>query len=48
MWTIFWAVIIGFSLISFTYMSAKVLYFGVGELKDMFKKLSKHQLNEDK
>ena len=48
MWTIFWAITILFSLITFTFMSAKVLYFGVGELKDMFKQLNKQKVKIDR
>ena len=36
---ILWAIIIGFSLISFTFMSIKILYKGFPELKEMFKNL---------
>jgi len=43
MWTIFWAITILFSLVSFIYMSAKILYFGIGELKEMFEQLTKQQ-----
>ena len=39
MWIIFWEIVIMFSLISFTYMSVKILYKGIAELTDMFKKL---------
>ncbi len=38
-WIIFWAIIIIFSLLSFTYMSIKILYRGLPELKSMFKNL---------
>ena len=38
-WIIFWAIIILFSLISFTYMSIKILYKGLPELKNMFANL---------
>jgi hypothetical protein len=38
-WIIFWAIIILFSLISFTYMSIKILYKGLPELKSMFTNL---------
>ena len=34
-WTVIWAVIIIFSLTSFTYLSIKILYKGLGELKFM-------------
>ncbi len=44
MWIIFWEIVILFSLISFTYMSLKILYKGVAELADMFKSLDeKHK-----
>ena len=36
---IFWSIVIFFSLISFIYMSFRMLYKGVPELKDMFKQL---------
>ena len=42
MWAVFWAVVISFSIVSFSYMSVKVLYNGIGELKDMFEHLNKH------
>ena len=35
-WEIFWAIVITFSLVSFTYMSVKMLYLGLPELKEMF------------
>ena len=43
MWIVIWGIIILFSLISFTYMSVKILYKGIGELKEMF-----HTLNDKK
>jgi len=39
LWEYFWIVIISFSIVSFTYMSAKVVSKGFEELKDMFKSL---------
>jgi hypothetical protein len=43
-WIIFWEIIVVFSVISFTYMSIKMLYKGVAELTEMFKMLGeKHQ-----
>jgi hypothetical protein len=39
-WEIFWAIVIAFSLLSFSYMSARMLYFGLPELKEMFTSLS--------
>ena len=38
-WEIFWAIIILFSTLSFTFMSVKILHIGFSELKEMFKKL---------
>ena len=38
-WEIIWAIIILFSILSFTYMSVKILYKGFDELKQMFKNL---------
>ena len=43
-WEIFWIVVIAFSVISFTYMSIKMLYLGLPELKEMFTALSEEQL----
>jgi len=39
-WEVFWLIIIVFSVLSFTYMSIKVLYLGWPELKEMFISLS--------
>jgi hypothetical protein len=39
MWNIIWEIVIFFSLISFTFMSFRILYKGIGELADMFKNL---------
>lgn len=41
---IFWAVIIGFSFISFTYMSLKMLIWGLPELREMFRQLKRTRL----
>jgi len=38
-WEYFWAAVILFSIISFTYMSIKIVYRGLVELKEMFKSL---------
>jgi len=43
MWIIIWGVTILFSLVSFAFMSIKVLYKGIAELKEMF-----HTLEEGK
>lgn len=43
MWIIIWGIVILFSLVGFTLMSVKILYKGVGELKEMF-----HMLKEKK
>jgi hypothetical protein len=39
MWIVIWGIIILFSLMAFTWMSVKILYKGIGELKEMFQKL---------
>ena len=39
MWISFWGIVILFAVISFTYMSAKILYKGIAELAEMFKRL---------
>jgi len=36
---IFWIIVISFSLASFTYMSFRMLYKGIPELRDMFRQL---------
>ena len=38
-YVIFWSVIIFFSLIAFAIMSFKMLYKGLPELREMFRKL---------
>ena len=43
---IFWTTIIFFSLLSFTIMSFVMLINGISELKEMFKKLSKSDINK--
>lgn len=43
-WIIIWAIVIIFSVLSFTYMSIQVLYKGLGELFDMFKRLDEEAL----
>ena len=45
-WEIFWTIVIVFSVLSFTYMSVKMIYFGWSELKDMFKLLSEEHLQK--
>ncbi len=44
-WIIFWGIIILFSIVAFTIMSAKILIKGVGELKEMFQMLKKRNGN---
>ena len=39
MWIIIWTIVIVFSLVGFTYMSVKILYKGIDELKEMFRVL---------
>ena len=41
LWEYFWAAVILFSIISFTYMSIKVVYKGFAEMKEMFVQLMK-------
>ena len=43
MWIIIWSIVILFSLVAFTYMSIKILYKGIGELKEMFHALKERQ-----
>lgn len=45
MWTVFWGILILFSLVGFTIMSTKILIKGVGELKEMFQMLKKRNGN---
>lgn len=40
---IFWEAVVLFSLLSFTYMSFKVLYRGFPELRDMLRNLEKER-----
>ncbi len=44
-WKIFWLISVLFALISFFYMSVKALYYGIFELKYMFKTLDEEQLD---
>ncbi len=41
LWEIFWLVVVIFSIVSFTYMSVKIVYKGLAELKEMFTLLNK-------
>ncbi len=41
LWEYFWGVVILFSVVSFTYMSIKVIYKGFNEMKEMLTKLNK-------
>jgi len=41
MWIVFWGIIILFSLVAFTFMTLRILYKGIGELKEMFHMLNK-------
>ena len=47
-WIVFWFITILFTLISFFYMSAKVLYNGIHELKYMFKTLDDEEIKDSK
>jgi len=42
-WEIFWIIVIVFSVLSFTYMSIKMLFRGFSELKEMFAILKDHE-----
>ena len=44
-WIIFWDIIIGFSVLSFSYMSIKILIKGFKRLKEMFTDLDKNNSN---
>lgn len=46
-WVVFWFITILFTLISFFYMSSKVLYNGIHELKYMFKTLEDEEINNN-
>ena len=39
LWEYFWLLVIIFSVISFTYMSIKIVYKGLAEMKEMFESL---------
>ncbi len=38
-WIIFWGLVVLFSLLSFTFMSVRILIKSIAELKSMFRKL---------
>jgi len=42
LWEYFWGIVIIFSIISFSYMSVKVIYKGLSEMKEMFKSLNEN------
>jgi len=44
---IFWGTVIFFSLVSFFYMSIRMLYKGIPELRDMFRQLRHVNPNEN-
>ena len=44
MWIIIWTIVIVLSLAGFTYMSVKILYKGIDELKEMFRVLKERKL----
>ena len=46
-WEIFWVTVISFSVLSFTYMSIKMLYFGLPELKQMFSELGEENIQKE-
>jgi hypothetical protein len=41
LWEYFWLAVIIFSIVSFTYMSIKIVYKGFAEMKEMFESLNK-------
>lgn len=41
LWEYFWLVVVLFSIVSFAYMSIKVIYKGWAEMKEMFQNLIK-------
>ena len=43
LWIYFWGIVILFSVVSFAYMSVKILYKAVAELKSMFHMLEKRR-----
>jgi hypothetical protein len=45
MWIKIWSIVILFSLVSFTFMSIKILYKGIAELKEMFRILIEEKRN---
>ena len=46
-WEIFWLIIISFSVLSFSYMSLKMLYRGFPELKEMLTELGEEHLQKE-
>jgi hypothetical protein len=44
--SIFWTIVVFFSLVTFTYMSVMILYRSIPELKEMFKKLEETRNNQ--
>ena len=42
-WLIFWIAVVVVSFISFTYMSLKMLYKGLPELRNMFRQLKERK-----
>ncbi len=46
-WEIFWLLVVLFSVLSFTYLSLKILIKGWPELKEMFSALSKEPEPQD-
>ncbi len=41
LWEYFWGLVILFSIVSFTYLSVKIVYRGLAEMKEMFNVLNK-------
>ena len=40
LWEYFWLAVIVFSICSFTYMSIRIVYKGLAEMKEMFNQLN--------
>lgn len=43
LWIYFWGAIVSFSVVSFAYMSGKILYKSIAELKSMFNTLEERR-----
>jgi hypothetical protein len=48
MWEVIWTIVVGFTLLSFTCMSGRIICKGLWELKDIFSSLKGIKENEVK